>query len=93
MKSLLLACALCAALPAWSAEKTATLAIPNMNCATCPITIKLALTRFPGVLGVRSDLNTKTTIVQYDERRIQLEQILRATTDAGFPSSVVGGGS
>ena len=31
--------------PAWAATKTVTLSVPGMTCATCPITVKKALSK------------------------------------------------
>ena len=31
--------------PLWAATQTVTLSVPGMNCATCPITVKKALTK------------------------------------------------
>ncbi len=30
--------------PLWATTQTVTLSVPGMNCATCPITVKKALT-------------------------------------------------
>ena len=35
--------------PLWAAPQTVTLSVPGMNCATCPITVKKALTKVSGV--------------------------------------------
>ena len=35
--------------PLWAATQTVTLSVPGMNCATCPITVKKALTKVSGV--------------------------------------------
>jgi len=35
--------------PVWAAPQTATLKVPGMTCATCPITVKKALQRVEGV--------------------------------------------
>ena len=51
MKKLLTALALAAtfAVPAWAATQTVTLSVPGMSCATCPITVKKALSKVEGV--------------------------------------------
>ncbi len=40
------------AAPAWAAPQTVTLAVSKMTCAACPITVKKALSRVPGVTEV-----------------------------------------
>ena len=48
--------------PAWAAPKTVTLAVPGMTCATCPITVKKALTKVTGV----TNLTTMPAVVFTD---------------------------
>jgi len=36
----------------WAATQTVTLSVPGMTCAACPITVKKALSRVPGVSNV-----------------------------------------
>ena len=92
MKNVLSSLAFAAfALPAWSAQQTVTLSIPAMNCATCPITVKKALTRLEGVITVKSDLDRRQTTVVFDDVRVTLAAITLATKDAGFPSTVASG--
>lgn len=77
------------AAPAWSATRTATLSVPDMSCATCPITIKVALKRLAGVTGVKSRLDVRETQVVFDDAQVTLEAITRSTKEAGFPSEVL----
>lgn len=79
------------AVPAWSAQQTVTLSIPAMNCATCPITVKKALTRLEGVVTVKSDLDKRQTTVVFDDAKVNLAAMTQATKEAGFPSTVSGG--
>ncbi|MDO9135207.1 MAG: mercury resistance system periplasmic binding protein MerP [Hydrogenophaga sp.] len=75
---------------AWAAQQTATLSVPGMTCATCPITVKKALTQLGGVIGVKSNLDKREVTVVYDDARVSLENLTQATRDAGFPSTVSG---
>ena len=59
-----------------------------MNCATCPITVKKALTRVEGVIDVKSNLAKRETTVIFDDTRIKVDALTKATTEAGFPSTV-----
>jgi mercuric ion binding protein len=77
--------------PAWSAQQTVTLSIPAMNCATCPITVKKALTRLEGVVTVKTDLDKRQTTVVFDDAKVNLAAMTQATKEAGFPSTVSGG--
>lgn len=86
--ALLLACAIATG-PALAAPRTVTLSIPTMNCPSCPLTIKAALTRLPGVGSVTSDLGKRQTTVVYDDGQTGLAALSKATADAGFPATPV----
>lgn len=86
-----LALALCT-WPAWSATRTVTLSVPGMNCPTCPITVKKALTRVPGVLQVSSSLEKRQSTVTYDDSKAHVDDLIMATEEAGYPSSVLSAG-
>ena len=45
----MLTLALIVSVPVIAATKTVTLSVPGMNCAACPITVKKALGKVPGV--------------------------------------------
>jgi len=90
MKSvaLLLAAALVSASALAAGTRTATLDVTNMDCAVCPITIRKALEKVPGVDTAKVDFKTKRAVVVFDPAKTTPEALTRATTDAGFPSSV-----
>lgn len=73
--------------PAWSATKTVTLSVPNMNCAACPITVKKALIKVDGVAKVDVSLDKREALVTFDDTKAAIGQLTRATTDAGYPST------
>lgn len=68
--------------------KTVMLAVQNMTCELCPITVKKSLEKVPGVSAVRVDFDKKTATVTYDADKAQPEALTRATSNAGYPSSV-----
>ncbi len=74
--------------PAWAASKTVTLAVPGMYCALCPITVKKALTKVTGVTEVNVDLDKKQAVVTYDDAKTDVAALTKATTNAGYPSTV-----
>lgn len=74
--------------PVWAAQQTVTLSVPGMTCATCPITVKKALTRVEGVIDVKSNLAKRETTVVFDNTRVKTEVLTRATKEAGFPSTI-----
>lgn len=88
-KRLIALCLAAAALPAWSAPRTVTLSVPGMNCPTCPITVKKALQRVPGVLQVSSSLEKRQSTVTFDDRKTNVDDLLMATEEAGYPSTLL----
>lgn len=77
--------------PAMAAEstKTVTLAVENMTCAACPITVHKSLEKVPGVTKAKVDLDTKTATVTFDPAKAKVDDLTRATTEAGYPSKLV----
>jgi len=85
--TLVLAAALLAAANAPNAEpRTVTLEVSNMTCALCPITVKTAITKVPGVLDAKVDYDTKTAVVRFETEKTTIDAITAATTNAGYPS-------
>lgn len=78
------------ALPAWAATQTVTLSVPGMNCATCPITVKKALTRVSGVSKIDVSLDRREARVTFDDAQTNVETLTRATRDAGYPATLAG---
>ena len=74
---------------AWAApSRTLTLRVQNMNCGTCPIVVRKALERLPGVSSAKVDFDKKTATVTFDPDRTKPAALTRATTEAGFPSTL-----
>ena len=91
-KSIFLAAVLAAfSSPLLAAQKTVTLGVPGMTCAACPITVKKAITRVDGVTRTEVDFDKRQAVVTYDDTRASVDQIMRATANAGYPSSIKGG--
>jgi mercuric ion binding protein len=70
-----------------AAPKTVTLAMPDMYCATCPITVKGTLAAVPGVAKVEVSLANKTATVTFDDAKTAVPALIAATTNAGYPST------
>ncbi|MEZ5418109.1 MAG: mercury resistance system periplasmic binding protein MerP [Vicinamibacterales bacterium] len=90
MKKLLLVAiaSLVWAMPAWAGSKTVTLTVSNMTCATCPLTVKMALTKVEGVSEAAVDFEKKEAVVTFDDAKTSAAALIKATTDAGYPSAV-----
>ncbi|NOU23247.1 MAG: mercury resistance system periplasmic binding protein MerP [Methyloglobulus sp.] len=67
---------------------TVTLAVQNMTCAVCPITVKKALEHISGIHQVSVDYPSKTATVQFDDTTTTVDNLTEATKDAGYPSSI-----
>ena len=76
---------------AHATTRTLTLAVPNMDCPVCPITLKKALTRLVGVNQMQVNFDKRQIIVIYDDSKIAVKAIIESTKNAGFPSTIVGG--
>ena len=68
--------------------KTVTLEVQGMTCAACPITVKKALKKVPGVAEVTVDYKAGTAEVSYDPRKVNPDELAKATTAAGYPTTV-----
>lgn len=71
-----------------AATKTVTLTVENMTCAACPITVRKALEKVPGVAKAKVDLDSKTATVTFDPAKAKVEDLTWATTEAGYPSKL-----
>jgi len=68
--------------------QTIILDLQNMTCRVCPITVKMALERVPGVTDAKVDFDKKTASISFDPDKANLAALTKATADAGYPSSV-----
>jgi len=58
-----------------------------MTCELCPITVKKALDKVPGVAATKIDLAKRTASVKFDPARTNVAMLVKATTNAGYPST------
>ena len=88
MRKLLLIALLTGPLTALAANpQTVVLDVKNMTCELCPITVKSALGKVPGVADTKIDLATMTATVKFDPDKANVAALVKATTNAGFPSA------
>ncbi|PKH70385.1 mercuric transport protein periplasmic component [Stenotrophomonas sp. Betaine-02u-21] len=90
MKKLVALLALNVALSAtaWAGTKTVTLSVPSMTCATCPITLKKALSKVDGVIEAKVTWEPKEAVVTYDDTKTTPANFTKATENVGYPSTV-----
>ena len=68
--------------------QTAVLDVQNMTCGLCPVTVKKSLEKVPGVNKAQIDFASKTATVTFDPDKTATASLVKATTDAGFPSVI-----
>ena len=73
---------------ALAAERTVTLSVPGMYCAVCPITVRKALEKVPGVSKVNVSFEKKEAVVTFDDAKASINALEDATFEAGYESTV-----
>ena len=68
--------------------QSANLDVKGMTCSTCPLTVKVALKKQPGVSEVSVDYKAQSASVKFNPEKIKAEQLAAAVTEAGFPTTV-----
>ncbi|MEH2501742.1 MULTISPECIES: cation transporter [unclassified Bradyrhizobium] len=68
-------------------DRTITLAVVNMDCASCPSIVKSSLQAVPGVAKVAVSFRDKTATIVYDDAKTDVSRLMSATTNAGYPSA------
>jgi mercuric ion binding protein len=71
-----------------AALRMQTFSVAKMTCATCPIAVKTAMQRVPGVHAVKIDFETKKATVTFDPTRTNAAAIAAASTNAGYPAKL-----
>lgn len=84
----LLALSIALSAPAGAATRTVTLSVPSMTCATCPITVKVALSKVDGVIDAKVTWKPREAVVTYDDTKTTPATLTRATENAGYPSTI-----
>ena len=75
----------------WFAPRTVTLSLPTFDCLVRPFTVKKALGTVEDVRRTEVYFGKRQAVVSFDDAQISLDALTRATTDAGYPSTVVRG--
>jgi mercuric ion binding protein len=71
---------------AFAKQQTVSLNVPTMDCATCPITIKAALSKVPGVAKVKVSYEKREAVIVYDDAQASVADLKKATEDVGYPA-------
>src|SRR3569623_1005950 len=62
------------------------LTVPTMDCDTCPITIRVALMKVPGVKKAVVSYERRNAVVTFDDAATNVAALRKATEEAGYPS-------
>jgi mercuric ion binding protein len=71
---------------AHAGERKVELTVPTMDCDTCPITIRVALMKVPGVKKALVSYERRNAVVTFDDKKATVAALTKATEDAGYPS-------
>jgi len=73
---------------AFAVEKTVTLAVQNMYCASCPYIVKQSLMGVAGVAKAKVSFEKKIAIVTFEDTKTTIAALTQATANAGYPSKI-----
>jgi len=78
-------------LAAQAAPRQVVLSVPTMDCDICPITIRVALMKVPGVKRAVVSYPRCNAVVTFDDASTNVAALTRATDAAGYPSFLADG--
>jgi len=73
-------------MPGLAAERTVTLEVENLTCASCPYIVRQSLGRVPGVLDAEVSFADRSATVTFDDAIAGVDELTRATGAAGYLS-------
>ena len=62
--------------------------VKNMTCVSCVVGVKKSLTRLNGIKEAKVTLEPPEAVVIFDPVKVKVEDLIKATTNAGYPSSI-----
>ncbi|MDW3686545.1 mercury resistance system periplasmic binding protein MerP [Cupriavidus sp. CV2] len=71
-----------------ASTRTVTLDVTKMDCAACPLTVRVALEKVRGVDSAKVDFKTRRAVVLFDPAKTSPQALTAATANAGYPSTV-----
>jgi mercuric ion binding protein len=72
----------------YAGEQTVKLAVSGMYCAACPVTVQKSLSAVRGVSKVAVSYEQKSATVTFDDKKTNVQALIKATTDAGYASKL-----
>lgn len=71
-----------------AADRSVTLEVSKMTCAACPVAVRMSLQKVPGVATAKVDFRSKLAVVKFDPAQTTPDALMKATAQAGFPSTL-----
>ena len=71
-----------------AAEKTITLTVEGMYCASCPYIVRESMAAVEGVAKVVVSVAEQSATVTFDDDKTTIAAIAEASTNAGYPAAV-----
>ncbi len=65
-----------------------TLTVGNLTCAMCKYTVENALKKVNGVQSAQVDMEKNIAVVVFDPAKTDVEKLVEAVTNAGYPATV-----
>jgi mercuric ion binding protein len=70
-------------------SKTIDIEVSKMHCPLCTTMVKKAIQKVDGVESVKVKLNTKNAHVVFDEKKTNIDEILKSIEPTGYRGSLV----
>ena len=86
LKPILISIALLLPAASLAAPAESRLDLPAMNCPSCAVTVRAALSQLDGIDRVRIDAEARRVTVQYDDAQLSEARIRQLLADAGYPA-------
>ncbi|WP_242392130.1 heavy-metal-associated domain-containing protein [Anaeromyxobacter oryzisoli] len=67
---------------------TVSLHVEGMTCASCKIAVRTALSKLDGVRNTSVDVANKSATIEYDPRKVTLQQLVDAVNRLGYQASL-----
>ena len=64
------------------------ISVPGMNCPSCPYIVEAAIADVDGVKSVVANNVLRTALVVFDDEAATTDQIIEATTNAGYVATI-----
>ncbi len=74
-----------------ASDTQAVFQLEGMTCSACTVTVQKSLLNLDGISQAKVSLDPPQAIVTYNAEKVSPEKIMKATQEAGYPSSLLAG--